>query len=156
MFVDAHSAWTEGFCLRSQEATDCDKVLYEEVICRYGAPDVIVSDRGSNFLSKLVASVCELFQITRHHTSAFHPQTNSCVERVNATLGQALRSFCNERQDDWDQYLPSIMLALRNMKSSTTVSTPFELMYGREMRMPIDTDLIHKETLPVSVKQYVK
>jgi hypothetical protein len=141
VIVDSFSGWCKSFPLASQEAQAIAKVLYEEIICRYGAPDVIVSDRGSNFLSKLVASLCELFQITRHHTSSYHPQSNSTVERVNASIGQALRTFCNKSQDDWDQYLPSIMMAFRNAVSATTGFSPHYVLFGREMRTPLDTAL---------------
>lgn len=81
---------------------------------------------------KLVAALCSKL----HHTSTFHPQTNSTVECVNGTLGQALLTFCNKQQNDWDYFLPSIMMAFRKAQSSTTDYTPYEMLFGRSMQMP--------------------
>lgn len=73
LVVDSFSRWCEAIPLKSQEAYVVAEALFAEVICRYGAPLILVSDRGQNFLSKLVAAMCELFDITRHHTSSYHP-----------------------------------------------------------------------------------
>lgn len=155
VIVDSFSNWCESFPMQSQDATEVAKILFQEVICRYGAPRIIVTDRGSNFLSKLVSAVCERFQITRHHTSSFHPQSNSVVERVNGFLGQALRTLCMDNQSNWAELIPAIMLSFRNAVSSSTGFTPYQVLFGRHMNLPIDTTLIPKEDLPVNVKEFV-
>ena len=95
LVVDSFSRWCEAIPLQSQEASVVAEALFSEIICRYGAPSVLVSDRGQNFMSKLVAALCELFDITRHHTSSYHPQTNSTVERLNSTIAQSLRIYAD-------------------------------------------------------------
>ena len=117
---------------------------------------VIVSDRGQNFMSKLVSALCELFQVTRHHTSSFHPECNSVVERTNSTLAQAIRSYCNVEQNNWHKQLPAIMMAFRNAQSATTGYTPYELVFGRQMRTPLDTALIPKETLTKTAQEHMQ
>ena len=92
--VDSYSKWSEAFLLRTQEATEVAAVLFKEVICRYGAPNVLISDRGRNFLSNLVKALCELFQITRYYTSSYRPLLNGSVERMNSVILQALRIYC--------------------------------------------------------------
>ena len=87
----AFTGWFECFPLKTQESAVIAQVLYSEIFCRYGSPDVLISDRGKNFMSKLVAALCELFQVTRHHTLSFHPESISVVERTNSTLAQAIR-----------------------------------------------------------------
>ena len=79
--VDSYSKWMEAHSLRSQGATEVAAVLYREVTTRYGAPRTLISDRGQTFMYKLTAAICELFQITRHYGSAYHPQSNSVVEK---------------------------------------------------------------------------
>ena len=81
----------EAHPLRSQEATEVAAVLYREVITRYGAPRTLISDPGQTFMFKLTAAMCELFQITRHYVSAYHPATNSVVERANSIILQGFR-----------------------------------------------------------------
>ena len=91
LVVDSFSRWIECFPMKDQEALTVAKLLYSEVFCRFGAPHTLVSDRGRNFMSKLVTALCEMFQVKRHFTSSYHPQTNSTCERLNRTLATCLR-----------------------------------------------------------------
>ena len=72
--VDSHT-------FKTMDSREIAGILYNEIFCRYGSPRILVSDRGQNFLSKLVSALCEIFDITRHKTSSYHPQTNSACER---------------------------------------------------------------------------
>ena len=64
----------------------------------------MLSDRGTNFLSKLVAEVCKIFQIQKVNTSSYHPQTDGPVERFNSTLCQSLSIYVAKNQKDWDDF----------------------------------------------------
>ena len=154
--VDSYSKWMEAHPLRSQEATEVAAVLYREVITRYGAPRTLISDRGQTFMSKLTAAMCELFQITRHYVSAYHPATNSVVERANSIILQGFRMYCKDQQDDWPEILPSVMMAHR-MTPCTQASqvSPFFLLFGREMHIPIDTALLPNDNLSQNHKVHL-
>ena len=79
------------------EASEIAKILYSEFICRYGAPDTIVTDCGQNFMSTLIREMCKMFQITKVETSAYHPQSNATCERMNSVIEQSLRSYCKKK-----------------------------------------------------------
>ena len=72
LVVDSYSKWCECFPLRTQEATEIAAVLFREIISLYGAPRVLISDRGRNFMSNLVKALAELVEIKRSYTSAYH------------------------------------------------------------------------------------
>ena len=74
----------------NQTAETIARLLVEGVICRHGAPAELLSDRGANFMSELVAEVCALFAVKKVNTSGYHPQTNGLCERFNNTLIQML------------------------------------------------------------------
>ena len=74
------------YLTRCVEATDIARLLIDEIISRHGAPRVLLSDRGTNFLSTVIAEVCKIFQIQKVNTSSYHPQTDGLVERFNSTL----------------------------------------------------------------------
>ena len=143
LVVESLSKWSEAIPMETMEASTVAKHLFSQVIARYGAPRILVSDRGRNFMSKLVKALCEMFDITRHHTSAYHPQTNSTCERLNSTLEQILRAYINKEQDNWPSVLPSAMMAIRmSPATQSTQFSPFYLLFGKEMNLPIDTSLI--------------
>ena len=142
LVVDSMSRWPEAFPLRSQEASEIAKVLYQEIFTRYGAPHTLISDRGQNFMSKLVSELCKLFQVTRHHTSSYHPQTNSKCEVMNRTIAEKFRAYCNDKQDDWPKFLPAILMAYgMTPPPGSSQIAPYYLLFGRHMRTPLDTAL---------------
>ena len=107
-----------------------------------------MSDRSQKFMSKLTAAMCECFQITRHFISLYHPQCNSTVERHNSVILQAFRIYCKDQQDDWPEILPSVMMAHRMTPcTQSSQESPFLLLFGREMHVPIDTALLPKDNL---------
>ena len=90
VFSDYLTRWVEAFPVPSVQATVIARLLVDEIISRHGAPRVLLSDRGTNFLSKVAAEVCNIFQIQKINTSSYHPQTDGLVERFNSTLCQSL------------------------------------------------------------------
>ena len=86
LVVDSFSGWCEGFPLVSQDAKTVAFLLYSEIFCRYSAPECIISDQGSQFMSQLVLALCELFQVARHRKSAYKPNCNGRVEVMNTIL----------------------------------------------------------------------
>lgn len=156
LIVDSFSKFPEAFPLKTQDSKEIANVLFSEIFARYGAPKVIVSDRGQNFLSKLVTAVCEIFQVTRHFTSSYHPQTNSTCERMNSTIAQCLRTYVNSTQTNWSKLLPGVMMAIR-MSPCTQASnfSPYHLVFGKEMNLPFDTSLIPRNGLNKDAKSHV-
>ena len=110
--------------------------IYDDIICRHGAPQTILSDHGTHFKNQMIKHLCDKFQIKHRFSSPYHPQTNGMVERLNRTLGTALgklRDIMN-----WDQYIPAVLFAYRTHKHNTTKFTPFFLLYGRETVLPVE------------------
>ena len=131
-------------------------MLFTEIISRYGAPRAILSDRGQTFMSKLVKALSELFEIKRSFTSPYHPMTNGMTECKNSYILQALRAYCKGQQDDWPEILPGIMMAYQSTPATqSTQYSPFFMLYGREMRLPIDTVLQPKNHLPQDYKVHL-
>jgi hypothetical protein len=60
-----------------------------------------------------------------HPTSGYHPEGNGQTKRVNQTLEQYLRVYCNYQQDDWSEFLPLAEFAYNNAPSATTGISPF-------------------------------
>ena len=59
----------------------------------------------------------------------------------HARLIVALRAFCNEHQDDWDDYLDMLELGFNSAEQASTKHSPFEMIYGMRPRLPIDVAL---------------
>ena len=134
---DYLSKWPEAKAMKTCTAENVVKYLYEDIICRYGCPKIIISDRGSHFNNKLVEQLCDKFKIRHRMSSPYHPQTNGLVERFNKTLCEMLAKV-SEQENQWDQHINEVLFAYRTRKHSTTQQTPYFLVYGKEPILPID------------------
>ncbi|CAJ0930603.1 unnamed protein product, partial [Ranitomeya imitator] len=100
-------------------------IRFLNVVRLHGIPENIVSDRGSQFVSRFWRTFCAKMGIDLSFSSAFHPQTNGQTERTNQTLETYLRCFVSADQDDWVTFLPLAEFALNNRASSATLVSPF-------------------------------
>ncbi len=157
LFCDAFTGWPEIFPVKTLTGKEIATILYNEIICRYGAPRSLLSDRGTNFLSSIVTEVCKIFQIVKLKTSSWHPETNATAERRMSTIGQTLRMYIDKNQKNWPDILPSIMASLRATPSvNSSLFSPYKLLTGEDMRLPIDTALIPVDKLPKNVLDHLQ
>ena len=49
-----------------------------------------------------------------------------------------LRCFIEKNLSDWDEYLDPLAFAYNTAVHATTRVTPFEMVYGRKPRLPVD------------------
>lgn len=80
----------------------------------------------------------QLLGIKGIKTTPYHPQTDGLVERFNQTLKNMLRKFVSSSGSDWDQWLPYLLFAYREVPQAFSRFSPFELLYGRQVRGPLD------------------
>lgn len=90
VFVECLPKWPEIFPVKNADSVTIARLLTNEIIPRHGAPRTLLSDHGKNFLSNLVLEVCKLYNFKKLNSSAYHPQTDGLVERMNSTLCQTL------------------------------------------------------------------
>ncbi|XP_006813839.1 uncharacterized protein LOC100372062 [Saccoglossus kowalevskii] len=116
------------------------KVVVEALVHffrRYGLPKEIQSDQGSNFMSGLFQEVMHQLGVSQLKSSAYHPQSQGALERYHQTLKNMLRSYCTECPEDWDKGIPLVLFATRDTPSDSTGFSPFELVYGHNVRGPL-------------------
>jgi len=101
----------------------------------HGLPESIVLDRGPQFVAELTKELNRMLGIEKKLSTAFHPQMNGQMERMNQELEQYLRFFVDHRQKNWPEWLASAEFAVNNKCHSATKVSPFMVNYGRELRM---------------------
>ena len=100
------------------------------VFKHHGLPTDIVSDRGTQFVSRFSQRLYDLCKIKHNKSTAYHPQSDGQTERVNQVLEQFLRIFCDYQQDDWFQLLPLAEFSYNNAQHASTLMSPFFANYG--------------------------
>lgn len=140
VFVDYYSRWVELFPLRRATAETVSQVLIRDILTRWGVPDYILSDRGSQFISLVFEETCKKWNLKQKKTTPYHPQTN-LTERVNRNLKAMIASYVEDKHKTWDKYLPEFRFALNTAVHESIGVTPAELNVSRTLKGPVDTEL---------------
>ena len=137
VICDYATRYPEAVPLHSIDAEHIAEELVK-IFSRVGIPQEILTDQGTNFMSQLLKEVYRLLRIDGVRTSPYHPQTDGLVERFNQTLKNMLRRTALHEGKDWDKLLPYLLFAYREVPQTSTGFSPFELLFGRAVRGPLD------------------
>lgn len=121
----------------NQKAHTVAKALWDHFIVHYGFPERLHSDQGPDFESKTIKELCDIAQIKKVRTTPYHPRGNP-VERFNRTLLQMLGTLSHKDKTRWKDFVKPLVHAYNCTKNDTTGFSPYELMFGRQPRLPID------------------
>ena len=135
---DYFTKWVVAEPIRSKETVGIADVIYTKWITQYGCPYELHSDQGGEFTFELMKDLCAILRIQKTVTSVYHPQSDGMVERSNHTIQAMLRTYVNSTRNDWEDHLPSVICAYRATPHQSTGISPYLMLYGREMTMPID------------------
>lgn len=111
--------------------------LFNEIFCKFGIPETIISDRGTHFHNQLMAHMKLLIGYNHIYSTPYHPQSNGIVERFNSTFISQISKLQDEELNNWDEYLQAIVFAYNSGIHKTTKFSPYELVFGRPPRLPI-------------------
>uniref|UniRef100_A0A669C557 Gypsy retrotransposon integrase-like protein 1 n=1 Tax=Oreochromis niloticus TaxID=8128 RepID=A0A669C557_ORENI len=136
--MDYFTKWPEAYAVPDQSAVTTAERLVNEMFCRFGVPEELHSDQGRNFEAAVFKEVCQRLGIRKTRTTPLHPQSDGLVERFNHTLATQLAILTSRQQRDWDQHLPLVLMAYRSAVQKSTKCTPAALMFGHELRTPVD------------------
>ncbi|XP_071718197.1 uncharacterized protein [Rutidosis leptorrhynchoides] len=78
--IDFFSKWVEAKVLPKITGENIKKFVWNDIVCRYGLPNEIVSDNGKQFADNPFRSWSEELNIKQTFTSVAHPQANGQVE----------------------------------------------------------------------------
>lgn len=140
----------------NQKAKTVTRCLWDNFIVYYGIPEKLHTDQGTDFESKLIKELCEVAGIKKLRTTPYHPRSNP-VERFNRTLLNMLGTLEAKQKTKWKEYVKPLVHAYNCTRNDVTGFTPYELMFGRSPRLPVDLafGLPVKENSSKSHSQYV-
>ena len=162
--VDGYSRFVRLYPLKTKSADGVVKAL-EEFIRAYGKPGAILSDNGGEFVNRAFRKFREGHGITHLRATPYHPQGNSIVERMHATLKKILSALCEGSPNRWPRLLSTCERIMNQAVHSTTGCQPYFAFLGRHpvrsvgARLPEfevdrqDLRLAHESILATSARQ---
>lgn len=151
--VDYATRYPEATALKDISTETVAEALVE-IYSRVGIPKEVLSDQGSQFVGDVMKEVSRLLSVRQLVTSPYHPICNGLVEKFNGTLKSMLKKVSAEKPQDWDRYIAPLLFAYRGVKQESLGFSPFELLYGRTVRGPMEIlrELWTKENMGGEVK----
>lgn len=128
--------------------------FFNEWIMRYGTPETILSDNGTQFTSEVLSFTMALLNVRHRFSTIYHPECNGQIERWHRFLKQRLSIRQKEnavdflKGDDWDIYVPTVVFSYNASVHSVTQHSPFQLLYGRLPTLPTKLAKLSKVKLP--------
>jgi integrase-like protein len=128
VMTEGLTKWIEAKPTKETTALTSMKFL-EGIICRYGAPIVVITDNGTHFKGEF-DQLCKGMGIQHRLGTPYHPQTTGQVERTNGLLLGRIRKWRLEEYKKWDEDVEMSVLACNTRKTSATSFSPMEALMG--------------------------
>ena len=136
IIMDYATRWPEAIALRTTGSTTiADQLMI--LFNRSGIPEEILTDCGRNFISRLMTELYKLLGVKGIKTTPYHPACDGLVEWSNSTLKSMIRKTVKVWRGQWDLAIPFLLGEYRRAPNETTGFTPLELLYGRQIRGPM-------------------
>ncbi|CAH8593606.1 unnamed protein product [Schistosoma haematobium] len=135
--VDAYSKWPEIFPI-NQITSQQTIMKLRQLFSRFGVPDVLVTDNGTQFTSSIFSDFCKRFGVKHVRSPPYHPQSNGQAERFVDTFKRALLKAKGEGKIE--EILDDFLLVYRTTPNPSTPNqmSPAEIMFGRKVRTALD------------------
>ena len=141
--IDKFTKWPEVELVRKVTAQSAVK-FFGSIVCRFGIPNRIITDNGTNFAKGALARFCATQGIRLDLASVAHPQSNGQVDRANGLILSGIKTRLIEPLEHsvgrWFDELPAVLWSLRMTPNKSTGFTPFFLVYGAEAVIPTDIE----------------
>jgi hypothetical protein len=139
--IDPVTNWFEVTDIADKNASTVIEAFNNTWLTRYPRPQYIGYDNGSEFKAQF-KEMCNNYGIREKPSTSYNPQSNGIIERVHQVLGNALQTFELENaeldtNDPWGHFLSAAAWAIRSTVHTTLDATPGQLVFGRDMLLPI-------------------
>ena len=134
--IDLATKYPDAVPLKNIDSHTVAEALLD-IFSRVGLPNEILHDQGAQFMGSVMKRFNNLLQIKSIHTTPYNPRCNGTCENFNKTLKQMVKKICEDEPEIWDKYLQPLLFAYREVPQCTTGFSPFELIFGHNVRGPL-------------------
>jgi len=134
------------------------KAMHAKAVCDallniWQLTGVSSSDLGTNFTAQLTKEFEKRLGCSPRFNSPWHQNATGLAERGVGNVKTIIGKLAMDHSNQWDQYVPSVLWALRKFTNATTGLSPWTLVFGRLFRGPLSILKNHwvgTKKLPVS------
>jgi len=131
------TAWPEWRALRVETGRTIGAFIFEEILCRWGAVEEIVTDNGTAYVAAL-DWLADRYGIRHIRISAYNSQANGIVEQQHRTIRDTILKACKGNHSHWPTFAPFAFWADRATTRKSTGFSPYYMVHGVEPILPFD------------------
>lgn len=131
------SSYPEWRMLRQENARSLGTFIFEDILCRWGAIEEIVTDNGPAFV-QAAEYLSERYKINHIRISPYNSRANGPVERRHFDVREALVKAAEGQENRWTAVAPSVFWAERVSIQKSTGYSPYYIAHGLEPLLPFD------------------
>jgi transposase InsO family protein len=121
--IDKFTKWPEAYPVVKIDMHSALKFI-RGIMSRFGVPNRIITDNGTQFTSELFGDYCDDMGIKLCFASPAHPKSNGEVERANVEILKGLKTktynVLKKHGDSWLEELPAVLWANRTTPSRSS------------------------------------
>ena len=154
---DHFSKYVVAYVVKDQTAHTTAETLRNGYFGLFGVPAYLISDQGKAFTGHIITHLCDLYGVQKLRTLPYHAQTNGQVEHMNQTIMRMIDKLEEDKKACWLEHLPELLLTYNATRSTVTGYSPYYLLFGRRLRIPVDylfptlCDSPHQTKMEVSI-----
>jgi hypothetical protein len=123
--------------LRLENARTLGTFIFEDILCRWGSVEEIVTDNGPAFV-QAVEFLSQRYKINHIRISPYNSRANGPVERRHFDIRESLVKAAGSEENRWTTIAPSVFWAERISIQKSTGYSPYYLAHGLEPLLPFD------------------
>jgi len=136
--IEYFTKWIEAEPVAQITAHKVQHFVWKNIVCRFGVPRRLISDNGTQFASRHLGKLCTEVGIKQVLALVEHPKMNGQVELANRVLLRGLKRRLEKAKGAWAEEVPRIVWAYHTTPQSSTMETPFSLVYGSDAMIAVE------------------
>ncbi|KAL0453527.1 UNVERIFIED_CONTAM: hypothetical protein Slati_1330800 [Sesamum latifolium] len=139
--IDYFSKWTEAVPFKEVKKENVADFIHTNIIYHYGVPRYIITDNGKPFCNSLIDKLCQKFGFKQRNSFMYYVAANGLAEAFNKTLCNLIKKVVAKSKRDWHERIGEALWANRTTVRTPTQSTPYALVYGVEVVLPLEQQI---------------
>ena len=136
--IDHLTRFCELIPLTNKRAETVSLAFFDNILCRYCSPEILISDNGREFTNAFMKNLCTKYNTRNIYITPYHPSSNGVSERAIRKLLDVLRVNIGSNDPNWDLHIPSAQMCINTSYHKSIGETPHKALYGFEPRFPYE------------------
>ena len=128
-------------CAPKNNAYYAYTALFEHWFKKFGLPEELRSDNGSEYINTELTHLCKYFEINFKPSTTYAPWTNGLVKGTNRIIGQFIRTLVDGKFNNWSRKAKFFPCAYNTQYQTRLGMSPYEVVFNRKPRKPTQVKL---------------